>query len=80
MKAEECEAMLARRKLCLVLDLDHTLLNSATYAELSPEDHAALGCGAVENVAWVRASTPRGWRLAAPQRAKRACPAAQRLK
>ena len=26
-KAEECRALLARRKLSLVLDLDHTLLN-----------------------------------------------------
>ena len=33
-KAEECKELLARRKLSLVLDLDHTLLNSALYGEL----------------------------------------------
>ena len=33
-KAEECRALLAKKKLSLVLDLDHTLLNSAMYAEL----------------------------------------------
>ena len=36
-KAEECRALLARRKLSLVLDLDHTLLNSAMYNELDQE-------------------------------------------
>jgi hypothetical protein len=36
-KAEECRELLARRKLSLVLDLDHTLLNSALYAELDQE-------------------------------------------
>ena len=36
-KAEECRALLAKKKLSLVLDLDHTLLNSAMYAELNQE-------------------------------------------
>ena len=36
-KIEERRATLAAKKLVLVLDLDHTLLNSAVYAELSPE-------------------------------------------
>lgn len=41
-KAEECEAMLRRKRLGLVLDLDHTLLNSATYHELDDEARKAL--------------------------------------
>ena len=41
-KAEECAAMLRARKLVLVLDLDHTLLNSAPYNELDAESGAAL--------------------------------------
>ena len=36
-KIEERRATLAAKKLVLVLDLDHTLLNSAIYAELDPE-------------------------------------------
>ena len=36
-KAEEKGKLLAARKLVLVLDLDHTLLNSAVYHELTPE-------------------------------------------
>ena len=41
-KAEECRALLARRKLSLVLDLDHTLLNSAMYSELNQEQGEKL--------------------------------------
>lgn len=35
-------ALLAARRLLLVLDLDHTLLNSAQYSELSQEEGSAL--------------------------------------
>ena len=37
-------------KLCLVLDLDHTLLNSARYAEVGPElnDRLERRCAAEE--------------------------------
>ena len=41
-KAEESQTMLTRKRLCLVLDLDHTLLNSATYHELDDDAQAAL--------------------------------------
>ncbi|CAH1414828.1 unnamed protein product [Lactuca virosa] len=35
-RMEEQKKMFADRKLCLVLDLDHTLLNSAKFAEIEP--------------------------------------------
>ncbi|CAK9144392.1 unnamed protein product [Ilex paraguariensis] len=35
-RIEEQKKMFAARKLCLVLDLDHTLLNSAKFAEVEP--------------------------------------------
>nr|XP_043638933.1 RNA polymerase II C-terminal domain phosphatase-like 3 [Erigeron canadensis] len=35
-RMEEQKKMFADRKLCLVLDLDHTLLNSAKYSEIEP--------------------------------------------
>ncbi|KAL4570069.1 hypothetical protein LXL04_025720 [Taraxacum kok-saghyz] len=35
-RMEEQKKMFAERKLCLVLDLDHTLLNSAKFAEVEP--------------------------------------------
>ncbi|KAL7197184.1 hypothetical protein ACSBR1_037079 [Camellia fascicularis] len=35
-RIEEQQKMFAARKLCLVLDLDHTLLNSAKFAEVDP--------------------------------------------
>ncbi|EPS65942.1 hypothetical protein M569_08831, partial [Genlisea aurea] len=35
-RLEEQKKMFAARKLCLVLDLDHTLLNSAMFAEVDP--------------------------------------------
>ncbi|KAL6957488.1 protein-serine,threonine phosphatase [Sarracenia purpurea var. burkii] len=35
-RIEEQKKMFAARKLCLVLDLDHTLLNSAKFAEVDP--------------------------------------------
>ena len=31
-----------QRKLCLVLDLDHTLINSARFSEVDPEHEAML--------------------------------------
>ena len=41
-KAEECRALLARKKLSLVLDLDHTLLNSVVYGELDAAQMEAV--------------------------------------
>lgn len=38
-------------KLCLVLDLDHTLLNSATFSEVGPVVHAALEAQAAREAA-----------------------------
>ncbi|KAK1438118.1 hypothetical protein QVD17_03921 [Tagetes erecta] len=35
-RMEEQKKMFAERKLCLVLDLDHTLLNSAKFSEIEP--------------------------------------------
>ncbi|XP_076956813.1 RNA polymerase II C-terminal domain phosphatase-like 3 [Bidens hawaiensis] len=35
-RMEEQKKMFANRKLCLVLDLDHTLLNSAKFSEIEP--------------------------------------------
>lgn len=46
-------------KLCLVLDLDHTLLNSATFSEVGPAVHAALEAQAAHEVA----TLPAGQRL-----------------
>jgi hypothetical protein len=44
--------LLGRRgKLCLVLDLDHTLLNSATFAEVGPALHEALDARAASEAA-----------------------------
>lgn len=40
-----------RGKLCLVLDLDHTLLNSATFAEVGPALHEALDVRAASEAA-----------------------------
>lgn len=39
--AASIQALLQRRRLCLVLDLDHTLVNSARFSEVAPE-HATL--------------------------------------
>ena len=38
-------------KLCLVLDLDHTLLNSATFAEVGPALHEQLETRAASEAA-----------------------------
>lgn len=38
-------------KLCLVLDLDHTLLNSATFSEVGPSVHASLEAQAAHEAA-----------------------------
>eukprot|EP00962_Isochrysis_galbana_P011022 scaffold3088_cov107-Isochrysis_galbana.AAC.1 len=46
LKAEERASLLASRKLVLVLDLDHTLLNSATLHELSTEQADAVAAAA----------------------------------
>jgi len=46
LKAEERASLLASRKLVLVLDLDHTLLNSATLRELSTEQADAVAAAA----------------------------------
>ncbi|KAI3433318.1 hypothetical protein D9Q98_003136 [Chlorella vulgaris] len=40
--SREIEELLGQGKLCLVLDLDHTLLNSATFGEVGPVLHQAL--------------------------------------
>ena len=42
-KREEKQRVLLSGKLLLVLDLDHTLLNSARFAELTQEEHDVLG-------------------------------------
>jgi len=39
---DEVRKMLFKRKLCLVLDLDHTLLNSIKVTDLSPEELEAI--------------------------------------
>ena len=39
---EEVSVLLSKQKLCLVLDLDHTLLNSARFSEVDPEAEATL--------------------------------------
>ncbi|GAB4817569.1 hypothetical protein N2152v2_004615 [Parachlorella kessleri] len=39
---DDVKGLLGQGKLCLVLDLDHTLLNSARYAEVGPELHDRL--------------------------------------
>ncbi|KAK1318537.1 RNA polymerase II C-terminal domain phosphatase-like 3 [Acorus calamus] len=41
-RIEEQNKMFAARKLCLVLDLDHTLLNSAKFVNVAPEHDAIL--------------------------------------
>ncbi|KAK1310511.1 RNA polymerase II C-terminal domain phosphatase-like 3 [Acorus calamus] len=41
-RIEEQNKMFAARKLCLVLDLDHTLLNSAKFVEVAPEHDVIL--------------------------------------
>ncbi|KAK1271948.1 RNA polymerase II C-terminal domain phosphatase-like 3 [Acorus gramineus] len=41
-RIEEQNKMFAARKLCLVLDLDHTLLNSAKFVNVTPEHDAIL--------------------------------------
>ncbi|KAL4382823.1 RNA polymerase II C-terminal domain phosphatase-like [Arachis hypogaea] len=41
-RIEEQNKMFAARKLCLVLDLDHTLLNSAKFVEVDPVHDAIL--------------------------------------
>ncbi|KAL4431258.1 hypothetical protein ABPG75_006514 [Micractinium tetrahymenae] len=46
-------------KLCLVLDLDHTLLNSATFSEVGPSVHASLDAQAAHEAA----TLPEGQRL-----------------
>jgi RNA polymerase II C-terminal domain phosphatase-like 3/4 len=46
LKAEERASLLASRKLVLVLDLDHTLLNSATLHELSTQQADAVAAAA----------------------------------
>ncbi|KAL4419249.1 hypothetical protein ABPG77_001187 [Micractinium sp. CCAP 211/92] len=43
--------LLGHGKLCLVLDLDHTLLNSATFSEVGPVVHAALEAQAAREAA-----------------------------
>lgn len=45
------EELLGRGKLCLVLDLDHTLLNSATFAEVGPTLHDSLKARAASEAA-----------------------------
>ena len=42
-KREEKQRVLLSGKLLLVLDLDHTLLNSARFAELRQAEHDVLG-------------------------------------
>ena len=49
-KAEEKGKLLAARKLVLVLDLDHTLLNSAVYHELTPEMRAKHAFGTLDGI------------------------------
>ena len=76
-KAEECRELLGRRKLSLVLDLDHTLLNSATYMELDAdsgrrvEAWARGGAAAVAALDAAAAAPP-------PMRAARSADAAAR--
>ncbi|RHN64231.1 putative protein-serine/threonine phosphatase [Medicago truncatula] len=41
-RLEEQNKMFAARKLCLVLDIDHTLLNSAKFVEVDPEHDKIL--------------------------------------
>lgn len=43
--------LLGHGKLCLVLDLDHTLLNSATFSEVGPSVHASLEAQAAHEAA-----------------------------
>ena len=57
-KGEERAAMLSARKLVLVLDLDHTLLNSATVHEMTPTALKALEVRHAE--AARAAADPRG--------------------
>lgn len=40
--ADDVKSLLSQRKLCLVLDLDHTLINSARFTEVEPEHEALL--------------------------------------
>ncbi|KAL0023785.1 hypothetical protein WJX77_004859 [Trebouxia sp. C0004] len=40
--ADDVKSLLRQRKLCLVLDLDHTLINSARFSEVEPEHEALL--------------------------------------
>ncbi|KAA6427633.1 MAG: RNA polymerase II C-terminal domain phosphatase-like 3-like, partial [Trebouxia sp. A1-2] len=40
--ADDVKSLLRQRKLCLVLDLDHTLINSARFGEVEPEHEALL--------------------------------------
>ncbi|KAL3700575.1 hypothetical protein R1sor_018597 [Riccia sorocarpa] len=42
MRRDELKHVLARKKLYLVLDLDHTLLNSARFMEVPPDEEAYL--------------------------------------
>lgn len=42
MRSNELEKLLAKKKLYLVLDLDHTLLNSARFAEVPSDEEAYL--------------------------------------
>jgi len=37
-RSRDVQNLLNRRKLCLVLDLDHTLLNTTSLHRLSPEE------------------------------------------
>ena len=41
-RGNELERVLSNKKLYLVLDLDHTLLNSARFAEVTPDEYAYL--------------------------------------
>lgn len=42
MRRDELKHVIARKKLYLVLDLDHTLLNSARFIEVPPDEEAYL--------------------------------------
>ncbi|KAG0555421.1 hypothetical protein KC19_12G168000 [Ceratodon purpureus] len=53
-RMQEQDRMFSAGKLCLVLDLDHTLLNSAKFAEIEPEWEARLR--SVESMERTRAS------------------------
>ena len=42
MRSDELKRVTGKKKLLLVVDLDHTMLNSARFIEVSPEEEAYL--------------------------------------